>query len=224
MCSSVHDDTLDRTARGDAANCTGPVATKTLAQLKTCDMGSWFNEAHPELAKSEFVGLGIPTLEEVFARYGATTAYYVETKIAPNSPPMEAELLRLIRAHELRDAAVSRRQILIQSFSSDSLLRMRDLDPELPLVELSPIAPNATRLDALAAYGFGVGPSFQTVTASVVESAHARGLAIHPYTVNGPAELESVGRLCVDGMFTNFPDRYRALVDSRVFACPPSIR
>ena len=57
-----------------------------------------------------------------------------------------------------------------------------------------------------------------------MESAHARGLAIHPYTVNDNAELGRVGQLCVDGMFTNFPDRYRALVDSGAFACPPSIR
>jgi glycerophosphoryl diester phosphodiesterase len=220
----LHDDTLDRTARGDAANCSGSVSTKTLAQLKTCDMGSWFNEANPALAKPEFVGLQIPTLEEVFQRYALTTAYYIETKIAPNAAPMEAELFRLIGAHGLRDAAVNRRQVLIQSFSSDSLVRLREFDAELPLVQLAPIAPDAAGLDALSAYAFGVGPSFQTVSASFVDNAHARGLAIHPYTVNSAADLERVGRLCVDGMFTNFPDRYRGLVDAGTFACPPSIR
>src|SRR5262245_11389567 len=31
----LHDGTLNRTVRGDAANCTGAVNTKTLAQIKT---------------------------------------------------------------------------------------------------------------------------------------------------------------------------------------------
>src|SRR4029078_9787698 len=43
----LHDPTLDRTARGEAANCTGLVIEKTLAQVKTCDVGSWFNDAFP---------------------------------------------------------------------------------------------------------------------------------------------------------------------------------
>src|SRR5262245_58786795 len=53
----LHDTTLDRTARGLAANCTGLVADKTLAQIKTCDVGTWFNEANPTLARPEYVGL-----------------------------------------------------------------------------------------------------------------------------------------------------------------------
>ena len=43
----LHDATLDRTARGAAENCTGLVSTKTLAQIKTCDVGRWFNDANP---------------------------------------------------------------------------------------------------------------------------------------------------------------------------------
>ena len=34
----MHDTTLDRTARGAPENCTGPVSSKTLAQVKTCDV------------------------------------------------------------------------------------------------------------------------------------------------------------------------------------------
>ena len=64
----LHDQTLDRTARGPAANCQGPVAMKTLAQVKTCDVGSWFNEAHPELARKAYVRQRVPTLEEVLNR------------------------------------------------------------------------------------------------------------------------------------------------------------
>ncbi len=77
---ALHDDTLNRTARGAAENCTGLVITKTIAQLKTCEVGTWFNEAYPRYARPEYVGLRIPTLEEVFQRYLKRTKYYIETK------------------------------------------------------------------------------------------------------------------------------------------------
>src|ERR671916_500502 len=67
----LHDDTLDRTATGPARNCTGLVIEKTLAQLKTCEVGRWFNRAYPLYARPEYAGMRIPTLEEVFQRYGA---------------------------------------------------------------------------------------------------------------------------------------------------------
>ena len=76
----LHDATLDRTARGPQENCTGPVIGKTLAQIRTCDAGTWFNERFPDRARPEYAGLVIPTLDEVFTRYGNRVRYYIETK------------------------------------------------------------------------------------------------------------------------------------------------
>jgi glycerophosphoryl diester phosphodiesterase len=73
-------------------------------------------------------------------------------------------------------------------------------------------------------YAFGIGPSSAGVTRAIIDMAHGLGLAVHPYTVNENAELERLARLCVDGMFTNFPDRYRAIADGGDFGCPPAIR
>src|SRR5919107_3041481 len=51
----LHDETLDRTARPTAesapGDCTGLVREKTLAQIKTCDVGSWFNDTYPQYAR-----------------------------------------------------------------------------------------------------------------------------------------------------------------------------
>ena len=101
----LHDTTLDRTARGAAENCTGLVSTKTLAQIKTCDVGRWFNDANPTLARPEYVGLQIPTLEEVFARYGRLVNYYIETKSPDTADQMEERLLALMAQHRLRKLA-----------------------------------------------------------------------------------------------------------------------
>ena len=68
---ALHDDILDRTARGSGRDCAGPVITKTSEQIETCDVGSWFNEAYPQYARDEYVGLRICTLEGVFRRYGS---------------------------------------------------------------------------------------------------------------------------------------------------------
>lgn len=222
----IHDLTLDRTARGPAENCSGNVSDKTVAQLKTCDMGSWFNETYPDRARPEYVGQTIPTLEEVFQRYGTRANYYIETK--PNldlSGAVESQLLALIKQYGLYEGMVQRRQVLVQSFLPTSLLTMQSLDPAVPLVQLmQPLTTNAVTLALIAGYGFGVGPPVSDVNAALVEQAHAVGLAMHPYTVNETADLERVAGYCVDGLFTNFPDRYRELLTANDYGCPPPIR
>ncbi|HEX9891582.1 MAG TPA: glycerophosphodiester phosphodiesterase [Actinomycetota bacterium] len=206
----LHDGTLDRTARGPAENCTGAVITKTLAQIKTCDVGSWFNDANPGLARAEFVGQRIPTLDEVFERYGKKASYHIETKSPEQAPGMEEELLRLLDEHKLRDRAATRWQVLIQSFSPASLIKIHQLDPELPLIQLvSGGGSQAIRamLDGIAMYAVGIGPSHGNVDAALVEASHLRCLDLHPYTVNDPARMQQLLDLGVDGMFTNYPDR-----------------
>lgn len=206
---SVHDATLDRTARGDAANCTGPVRTKTLAQLKTCDMGSWFNQAHPERARTEYVGQRILTLEEIFRRYPKGINFHIETK--DGAPDSGRELLRLLDAHGLRQPARTGWRVLIQSFSPADLMQIRTLDPALPLIQLLPSVPPAgpareAMLTTIARYADGIGPSARSVDAAAVQAAHRQCLQVHPYTVDEPGALRALVAAGVDGVFTNRPD------------------
>ena len=212
----LHDATLNRTARGPAENCTGRVIDKTLAQIRTCDVGSWFNARYPEYARPEYVGLQVPTLDEVFARYRHSVNYYIETKNPEAAPGMEEALLALMDRYNLRQTAASRRQVLIQSFSPASLQKIHALDPSLPLIQLGGSSSAGVRatLDAVAQYAVGIGPTFQVVDAALVEAAHARCLDLHPYTVNAVADMQRLIALGVDGMFTNFPERLDALLGS----------
>ena len=206
----LHDDTLDRTARGPKRDCTGPVITKTLAQIKTCDVGSWFNETYPQYARPEYGGLKIPTLEEVFQRYGSNTNYYIETKNPEAAPGMEEELLRLMDEYGLRTPAAERWRVLIQSFSPASLRKIHALDPSLPLIQLYDEETSEViraNLDTARAYAVGVGPSKGDVDRQLVDAAHARCLCVHPYTADEKQEMRALIDLGVDGMFTNFPDR-----------------
>jgi len=216
----LHDETLNRTARPTAASapgdCTGLVREKTLAQIKTCDVGIWFNQAYPQYARPEYVGLRIPTLEEIFQRYGKKTNYYIETKSPESAPGMEEELLRLMDEYGLTKPAAKKWQVLIQSFSPASLQKIHVLDPSLPLIQLFSGSESSqtiqARLDATKTYAVGIGPSKNDVDAALVEAAHARCLDVHPYTVNETPEMEKLVALGVDGMFTNFPDRLEGVL------------
>jgi glycerophosphoryl diester phosphodiesterase len=216
----VHDEELDRTTRGPAENCTGPVSEKTLAQIKTCDVGSFFNERYPEYARDEYEGLKIPTLEEVFRRYGTETNYYIETR-SSEAPPgnpgiddssgMEEELLRLMDEYGLREPAAGSWRVLIQSFVPASLSEIHAQDPSLPLVQLYSDEETSETiradLEAAGAYAIGVGPSMDDVDRGLVQSAHARCLAVHPYTLVEQPDMQDLVDLVVDGMFTDFPNR-----------------
>jgi glycerophosphoryl diester phosphodiesterase len=219
----VHDEDLDRTTRGPAENCTGPVSEKTLEQVKTCDVGSFFNERYPDFARDEYEGLKIPTLEEVFRRYGTETNYYIETR-SSEAPPgnpgvddssgMEEELLRLMDEYGLSEPAAGSWRVLIQSFVPASLEEIHAEDPTLPLVQLysDEETGKTIRADLVAAgeYAVGIGPSMDDVDRGLVESAQARCLAVHPYTLAEKPDMQDLIDLGVDGMFTDFPNRLEA--------------
>lgn len=216
----LHDETLDRTVRGPSGPCTGPVRSVTSAQLREWEAGSWFNDRCPELARPEYAGLGIPTLAQVFERYGTSVSYYIEAKLPEVAPGvMERELLRLLEVYGLRDLAVKEGKVLLQSFSSSSLRLLHHMDPGLPLVQLLPAAPGGVArnamLNAIAEYAVGVGPGAAGVDESFVEAAHERCLSVHPYTVDDPEHLRALMQAGVDGIFTNRPDVLAGLVNPR---------
>ena len=212
----LHDPTLERTARGPAENCTGGVIEKTLAQLRTCDVGSWFNERFPEGARPEFVGLRIPTLDEVFERYRGRARFYVETKHPEEAPGMEEELLRLLEKHRLGEPADGLPRVLIQSFSPASLRRVHAAAPDLLLVQLFSSRESSSsirrQMEEASRYASGIGPDRRDVDAELIAAARTMCLDVHPYTVNEPAEMETLLALGVGGMFTDYPDRLTQLL------------
>ena len=130
---------------------------------------------------------------------------------------MEDELLRLMDKYELRrKPAREDWRVLIQSFDPSSLQKINARAPSLPLIQLYSRQGSAgvrASLEAASAYAVGVGPSKDDVDAALIEAAHDRCLAVHPYTVNARSEMESLVVLGVDGMFTNFPRRLRNVLE-----------
>lgn len=212
----LHDDSLDRTARGPAVDCSGLVREKTRAQLANCEVGSWFNAEYPDRAQASYVGARIATLDEVLTRYAGRARFYIETKRPEDAPGMEDSLLAVLRRHRLVGRGAQEGRVLVQSFSLASLRRLHALEPRLQLVQLwdDDIAPDGLEalLDSVRAYAVGFGPARRLVSQRLVDAAHARGLDVHPYTVNAEPVMSFLLDLGVDGMFTDRPAALRAML------------
>lgn len=212
----LHDETLDRTARGRLTECRGAVRERTIEELASCDVGVWFNAEHPERASPAFVGARIPTLDEALARYAPRERLYIEIKNPDEAPGMLDSLLAALGRHRMRTADALRRRLLVQSFSSKALVALHAKAPDLRLVQLleDPIPADSldARLAAIARYAVGIGPSRRLVSARLVERAHVAGLVVHPYTVNDSTVMTYLLGLGVDGMFTDRPGLLRRLL------------
>lgn len=198
---AMHDEKVDRTTNGK-----GLVKDYTLEQIKQLDAGSWFNETYPQSAHMDFIGLKVPTLEEIFQQFGSNANYYIETKSSDTYFDMEKELLRLVNKYK-----INKKTLLVQSFSPLSLKVMNKLDPSINLVQLISYTKKTFITDAEIAvikeYAMGIGVNHIYLNKEYIQKVVNSGLEIHPYTVNDKKRMKQLINWGVKGMFTNYPDR-----------------
>ncbi|WP_440858360.1 glycerophosphodiester phosphodiesterase [Staphylococcus shinii] len=212
---AMHDETVDRTTNG-----TGRVDQYTLEELKQLDAGSTFNEQNPQYANSNYEGAQIPTLDEILERYGTDANYYIETKSPDVYPGMEEKLLDTLNKHQLlNEQSLKKGHVMVQSFSQESLLKMKDLNSNVPLIRLLDKGelPNMTQQDFnyIKQYAIGVGPEYTDLTKENVTNLKNTGFLVHPFTVNEVADMERLNEYGVDGLFTNYPDLYKQVVNEQ---------
>lgn len=171
----------------------------TLAEIKRLDAGSWFNRANAFAANTNFAGQRVPTLEETIKLVGKRAGLYIELKHFPFYKSLGfdlAEKLATVLKANGFDKPGQHERVLIQSFYKEGLLRMRDLAPGYPRVQLLPMETHGREKDTavitkaladeLATYANGAGPSKNLIkSADDVAVLHKAGLVIHPYTFRG---------------------------------------
>ncbi|HQF02460.1 MAG TPA: glycerophosphodiester phosphodiesterase family protein [Phycicoccus sp.] len=202
------------------------VADLTLEQLRTVDIGALTLPAFPEQVAAP--GSRILTLAELFSRYAVahpTLWWTVELKVDPTDPDEVATREELTGkvVEAIKVAGVEGRSF-VHSFDWAVLELAREIDsslilsaltiPGLPLEDVRPWTGSLDPADfpdevaAAAALGASVfSPYWTWCTPANVERAHDLGLAVLPWTVNEPADIESVRAAGVDGLVTDYPDR-----------------
>jgi glycerophosphoryl diester phosphodiesterase len=172
----------------------GEIADATFAEVRNLDAGA---------------GERIPTLDEVLDLLGGRIPFNLELKQGTRGPypGLEAAALAAVERRGLLD------RTLFSSFYDPVLAELRALsaDARIALL-LSRRFPQAAVDRARALRAEAVNPEEGIATADFVSSAHDAGLDVHVFTVDAEPALRALLALRVDGIFTNVPDRLRALV------------
>ena len=176
--------------------CGLEIAAMDLAEIQKLDAGD---------------GQIVPTLEEVLDRFGRAIAFNLEIKRGSDAryPGLEADALEAVESRGLLGST------LFSSFDDGVLERLRALSSAARLAVLvSPRRPLRALKRARAVGAESINPSLHLAAPALIESAHADELAILVYTVNKLDDMRRLLHAGVDGLFTNYPDRLRALVET----------
>jgi len=202
----MHDEKVDRTTDG-----TGLIEELTLTELKQLDAAyNWSNDGDKTFP---FRGKGIqvPTLEELFQNF-PQMRYVIEIKLTKN--PIDKPLCDLIRQYNLQN------KVVIASFHDQAMQNFRTTCPE--------VATSASRGEVTKFVLLGkvflsglVTPHYQSiqppydpsesmnipiVTRRFIREAHAKRVAVEPWTVDDPQLIKQYIEWGVDGIMTDRPD------------------
>lgn len=209
------------------------------------DYAAQFSEQRP------VDGERMPRLADVFAlvRDSANrdVRFNIETKIDPTQPDQTATpevfaeaLVKVIRAARMESRTT------VQSFDWRTLVLVRKLAPEIAIVALTDQQPDEDTMEVgkpgasawlggfdVDDYGGSVPRTVKAIGAriwsphaldlnpGVIAEAHALGLAVIPWTVNDPRDMECALALGVDGLITDRPDLLRSVLQAKGIAVPP---
>lgn len=210
----IHDERVDRTTQGR-----GAVAELSLDEIRALDAGYRFTgdgTAFPFRGQ----GVGIPTLEEVLNAFGEAR-FIVEMK--PADPAFAARVLEVV------DRAGARDRVVLAGFNDPVIRQARRLAPD---AVTSMAQGEAVRMQVMLRLGLGAfwrPPSrvaqlperylgVPIVTEALVRLAHRKGIPVHVWTVNEPADMRRLADLGVDGIITDYPDRMARVLAERAEA------
>lgn len=98
--------------------------------------------------------------------------------------------------------------LLLSSFHQPELAQLHWLQPAISLGVLIAGVPLNLAMSAEMIGAESLHVSADCVTRPLVKNAHDRGLSVYAYTVNDLSRWEKLAALDVDGLFTDYPDRF----------------
>jgi len=189
-----HDERLRRTT-----GARGTVRSKTLAQLKTLDIGRW--------KKPIFKGERVLALEEALEIFAGSVDLCLEIKSYRDPlSDIEIKILFILSHYDYLDRTI------LSSFDSRSLARVRELAPE---ASLAVICGSADQEDPFAAARLVEAKTLHVQARLARRDFLARawdeGLDVYVWTVNELRDMEAFRALGVQGIISDFPEKFRKL-------------
>jgi glycerophosphoryl diester phosphodiesterase len=189
-----HDEHLKRTA-----GSTGRVRDKTLEQLKKLDIGSWRNE----MFKDE----RILTLEEVLQIIAGKIDLCIEIKSYPGaSSDLEIKLLFIVSHYDYLDRTI------FSSFAYSHLRRVRELAPQARIGVIHGSDGQGDPLNFAKEIGAGsIHLEKQLASPEFLINSRQAGVDVYVWTVNEVKEMKRFVSLGVQGLMSDFPERFGLL-------------
>ncbi len=193
--------------------------------IEQFDCGSLQHPSHPDqqtlFAPKPLMSEAIMEIDSYARSQGQPPVRYnIEIKsdtawdgtLAPD-PEVFARLLHEeLLALELQLEAPLLDRITIQSFDPRALHALRSITPSIPIALLT--YSEGTVDDHLQEFGLEpeiYSPNFGLLTAEHVERAHELGMLVIPWTVNRREDMQRLVDLGVDGLITDYPNRFNEL-------------
>jgi len=160
----------------------------------------------------------IDSVEAYVAAHHLKPVYYnMETKSSPDGDdvyhPKPERFVALLMG-VIRSRGIASR-VTVQSFDPRTLQVLHTTDPgqttALLVENRDGFARNIERLGFTPTI---YSPNYLLVNADLVKEAHARKVAVLPWTVNTEADMKAMSELGVDGIISDYPDRLVKLFGS----------
>ncbi len=101
------------------------------------------------------------------------------------------------------------KRVNVQSFDPRSVTAFRDISPTIPIAIL--VYSEESVDDHIETFGFLpeiYSPNYGVLTPEHVARAHELGMRVIPWTVNNPEDMETLIGMGVDGLITDYPNRF----------------
>src|SRR5699024_1044945 len=137
----------------------------TLEEIKKLDAGSWFNTENPIYARSSYVDLKVPTLNEVLDTFGKSANYYIETKSPQRYPGVEQKLIDVLNDHNMlvNEERYTHSKVILQYLDEHSLKRLYNLNANMYLIKLGKTTLYDERIEDLKEYAEGGSPTHKNI-------------------------------------------------------------
>jgi glycerophosphoryl diester phosphodiesterase len=192
----------------------------SLAEVQKCDCGSLGNPKFPEQKKIKTFKPSLRQLVQATEAYskkhkkGALLFYNLEIKSEAKTdsthhpkPDLFVELVY----QEIKHLRILERTT-IQSFDVRPLQEMKKLNEEISLALLVenqlPLKENIQKLGFVPTI---YSPYFERLTEAEIKQAKEMGMKVIPWTVNEKKDMTRLQKWKVDGLITDYPDRFQDL-------------